>query len=199
MVVDALVEGLMDEAVAKRLIEHCGYTFGTAYGKRGIGHVQMVLPGFNERVRYGSPMLALVDFMDTCLQCPPELPAIWLPNRCARLLLRAVVRETESWLLADAAGIADFLAVSRNRVPRDPEREPDPKRAVVNLARRSRRRAVRDALVPREGVSSVVGPEYGASLMEFIRDRWDIEAAAARAPSLARCLARLRTLPTLLE
>ena len=34
MIVDALVEGLLDEAVAIRLIAYCQHQFGTAYGKR---------------------------------------------------------------------------------------------------------------------------------------------------------------------
>ncbi len=194
MLVDALVEGPLDEAVARRLIEYCGHTLGTAYGKQGIDYLRRKLAGYNEHARHGNPMLVLVDFMDTRLNCPPELPTIWLPNRCTRLLLRAVVREAESWLLADAAGIADFLAVSASRVPRHPELEPDPKRTLVQLARRSRRRAIRAALVPPEGVSSTVGPDYNRTLKEFVRDRWDVRAAVERAPSLARCLTRLRDL-----
>jgi hypothetical protein len=81
-------------------------------------------------------MLMLVDFMDTGLECPPEVPVAWLPDRCSKMLLRAVVREIESWLLADASGISRFLGVSVSLVPRDPESLKDPKQSLVNLARR---------------------------------------------------------------
>lgn len=191
MIVDALVEGTLGEAVAARLINYCRHQFGVAYGKRGWQYLRDKVAGFNVRARYGNPILMLVDFMDTGLNCPPEVPAIWLPKRCNKMLLRTVVREIESWLLADGEGMARFLGISAALIPRNPENLDDPKQTLVNLARRSRKRALRDAILPQPNVSSVVGPGYNAALEEFVAQYWNVEAALQRAPSLTRCVTRL--------
>lgn len=194
MIVDALVEGTLDEVVAAKLILHSRHQFGIAYGKRGWVYLRDKVTGFNERARYGNPILTLVDFMDTGLDCPPNVPATWLPRRCEKLLLRAVVRELESWLLADGDAMAHFLGLPAAVVPREPETLDDPKQALVNLARRSRRRNLVDALVPGRGVSSMVGPGYNSALVTFIDQYWRVEAAIEQAPSLRRCVARLEEL-----
>jgi hypothetical protein len=102
-----------------------------------------------------------------------------------------VVREVESWLLADRRGIAAFLGVSEALVPREPEALLDPKETLVNLARRSRRSKIRELMLPPQGSSHPIGPGYSLALEEFARGRWDVAAAAERADSLRRCLVRL--------
>lgn len=194
LVVDTLVEGLLDESVARKLIVHCGHTAGVSYGKNGIGYLRAKASGFNVKASYGNPILMLVDFMDTGFDCPPAVPATWLPNRSERLLLRVVIPEIESWLLADRDGIAAFLGVSPTLMPAAPEALANPKQTLVNLARRSRRRRVKAALVPGDGMSALVGPEYVAALQEFIGDVWDVEQALVNALSLQRTVMRLRTL-----
>lgn len=190
MVIDILVEGLLDEAVARRLIIYAGHQVGTTFGKQGVSYLRQKVAGFNVRASYGNPLLMLVDFADTGLDCPPAAPPTWLPNRSPGLLLRVVVYEIESWLLADHLGIAALLGISRAVVPDDPERLNDPKQALVNLARRSQRRSAQ-ALVPRPGTSAAVGPGYVSEMQAFVAERWNIEAARQRAFSLDRCLLRL--------
>ena len=197
LIVDTLVEGLLDEAVARRIIEHCGHKPGNGYGKNGVDYLRLKAPGFNVRAAYGNPILVLVDFMDTKLGCPPAVPVAWLPTRSERLLLRVVVPEIESWLLADCDGMAAFLSVSPALIPTSPETLTNPKQTLVNLARRSRRRNVKAAMVPTEGVSAVVGPEYVAALQEFVISLWDASAAGLHSRSLDRTLLRLRSLPFL--
>jgi len=77
MTVDLLVEGPVDEAVARKVIRFCGHEPGMAYGKKGWNYIKDKLHGFNVRAQYGSPILVLVDFMDTQLTCPPELVKCW--------------------------------------------------------------------------------------------------------------------------
>ena len=191
MIVDVLVEGTTDEAVARQLIAHCRHEFGTAYGKQGQRYLHRKVAGFNVRALYGNPILMLVDFMDTGLNCPPQVPATWLRDRSDKMLLRVVVRELESWLLADGEGVARFLGISVALIPRSPEELVDPKRMLINLARRSRRKALRDAIVPRPNISSVVGPGYTSAIEDFVARYWNIAAALARSPSLQRCVTRL--------
>lgn len=194
MVVDTLVEGLLDEAVASRLVLHCGYQVGNRYGRNGIDYLRKKIKGFNARAEYGQPILALVDFLDTDVDCPPELLRQWLPNRSDIFLLRAAVRSIESWLLADRNGIARFLGVSISRVPSDPEHLDHPKRALINVARRSRLRDVKYGMLPAPTSSALVGPEYAILLERFALEQWNPDGAASIAPSLARAIERLRAL-----
>ena len=107
---------------------------------------------------------------------------------------RVVVREVEAWVLADRTTIAAFLSVSARIVPRDPESLNDPKRTLVNLARRSRRAAIREAMVPREGSGRAIGPEYTGHVIQYLSTVWRPEIAASTAPSLQRALAALQTI-----
>jgi hypothetical protein len=53
-------------------------------------------------------------------------------------------------------------------VPTDPERLDDPKKALIDLAKRTRVRAIRGDLVPRESSGRKVGPLYTARMIEFV-------------------------------
>ncbi len=110
------------------------------------------------------------------------------------MALRIAVRAIEAWLLADTEGIADFIGVSRRRVPHDPEALDDPKRSLVELARSSRRREIREDFVPRDGSGRRVGPAYTARMIEFASIRWRLNEAAQRSPSLRRSLEAVQRL-----
>ncbi len=193
MFINALVEGVLDEAVASRLIKESGRQFSTCYGKRGCGYIQQKVRGFNNAAA-ALPILTLIDFMDTGLECPARVVSDWLPHRHENMLFRVVVSEIESWLLADATNIASFLQIPTNRVPTDPEALNDPKQVLVNLARRSRSSKVRSSLVPAQGSTAQVGTLYVSEMMRFVHNQWDIVAAQAQSPSLGRCVTRLEEL-----
>ncbi len=131
-----LVEGLVDEAVGRRLCEAAGLTVSDVFGKRGAGYIKSKIGGF-DRSAAGSPLLTLVDFVDTGLACPPALVEQWVPHRHEDHVFRVAVKEIESWILADRAGVAAWLGVAERLLPTEPEGLPDPKRALVNVARRS--------------------------------------------------------------
>jgi hypothetical protein len=69
-----------------------------------------------------------------------------------------------------------------------------PKLSMVELARRSRNPGLRRALVPRPDSGARVGPAYTSALIDFVRNRWNPEAAAEVSPSLRRALAAIRGL-----
>ena len=191
MIIDVLVEGTADEFVAQKVIRHCGLEPGTVYGRQGVGTLRAKLVGFNVRASFGNPILALVDFMDTRLSCPPEVAATWLPDRSPRMLLRVVVPELEAWLLADRDGFARYFGVGVSKVPEKPELEADAKQTLVNLARRSNNRRIRRDVVPIEGFSASVGPGYVGTIRDYVNNHWSVHAAETRAISLQRCLMRL--------
>lgn len=110
--------------------------------------------------------------------------------------LRIAVREVEAWLLADRERFATFLGGAAGALPVSPEAEPDPKHSVVVVARRSKRRALREDIVPRPGSGRREGPGYASRMIEFVLDKkrgWRPEVAALRAESLRRCITALQT------
>lgn len=192
-IVHLLVEGEIDEAVARRLVSEAGHTAGVCYGKKGISYIRSKIGGFNASA-VAMPYLALVDFADTGCPCPGDVVSSLVPYRNPKMLFRVVVREIESWLLADQSGLAKFLQVTKDRLPVDPENEFDPKQTLVNIARHSRSNSVRSSIVPMQGSTAKVGQLYNADLVRFVAELWNIQNAGELSPSLRKCMARLRNL-----
>lgn len=192
-IINLLVEGNLDEAVAIKIIEATGHTAGVCYGKRGSGYIARKVQSFNQTAR-SIYYLTLIDFMDTHLLCPAEVVARWVPHRQPKMLFRVVVRELESWLLADRNNLAIFLNVGVNRIPNNPEKVSDPKREVINLARRSRSKRIYSALVPEIGSTATVGKLYDSEMRIFINKQWDVQSARNNAQSLDKCLRALESL-----
>jgi hypothetical protein len=187
------VEGDVDEAVLRRIISHVGLGLGPVHGRRGKQHLLQCLPGYNNAARF-APWGVIVDLDSDC-PCAPPCVRAWLPEPSEFMCLRVAVRAIEAWLLADRDRIASLLGVRRNLVPADPDGLAHPKNELVNLARQSKSRSVREELVPREGSGRSVGLLYTTRLVEFIEDRtagWRPDSAAAVSDSLRRSLVRLR-------
>lgn len=190
--ISVAVEGLPDEAVARRLIRHVGAEPGPVYGKLGKPHLRERITGYNHAARH-APWLVMVD-LDQEADCAPPLRAAWLRDPAPRLCFRVAVRAVEAWLMADAVALAAFLGVTVRRVPADPESISDPKQVMVSLARASRRRSIREDMVPREGSGRGVGPVYTSRLSEFASLHWRPVEAALRSDSLRRAIACLQRL-----
>lgn len=188
------VEGILDEVIVRRLISDRGGLLGPVYGRQGKNYLHQKIGGFNHAAAH-TPWFVLVD-LDHDHACPAALRSSWLPVPARDMCFRVAVRAVESWLLADRDAIATFLGIALSHVPRDPEAQPDPKRLIVDLARHSRRRDVREGLVPRVGSGRAVGPAYISVMSEFAARRWRPEVAEDHAESLRRCRARLDTFLT---
>ena len=190
--ISAAVEGTVDEAVVRKLITHAGATPGPVYGKQGKSFLRQRVTGYNNAARCAR-WVVLAD-LNHDADCAPPLRSAWLIQPAAHLCFRVAVRMVESWLLADTERVAAFLGFARSKVPANPEGLDEPKTTMVNLARSSRRRAVRKDMVPREGSGRQVGPAYSSRLIEFAASSWRPDVAAARSDSLRRaidCLKRL--------
>jgi hypothetical protein len=189
VVVSAAVEGDLDEAVARRLITEAGGKVGTVYGKSGKLALKRGIGGYNAAARY-APWLVLVD-LDHSAECAPPLKQEWLPHPSPQLCFRVAVREIEAWLLADVETLSAHLSVPRGRFTLNPELLDDPKAEMVNLARHSRRGAIKADLVPRERSGREVGPAYSSRLIEYVESEWRPREAATRSDSLRRSLHHL--------
>ena len=190
--VSAAVEGIVDAAVVQKLITEYGGHPGTVYGQTGKDALKEKISGYNNAAHH-SPWVVLVD-LDRDADCAPLFRATWMPRPARLMCFRVVVRAVEAWLMADAQTLSAFLKVPRARIPAAPEEVVDPKRAMVDLARRSRNRAIRIDMVPREGSGRTTGPAYATRLIEYVQSRWRPVVAARNTESLRRAVGCIRRL-----
>jgi hypothetical protein len=187
--VSGAVEGIVDEAVVRTILAHAGRPAGTIYVQGGKSRLLDKLAGFNAAAQF-QPWFVLVD-LDNDAGCAPDFISTALPDPSTYMTFRVAVRQAEAWLMADREALASYLRVSQSLVPKEPEAEPDPKQTMVNVARGSKDRHVRDDMVPTPGGGRKTGPNYAGRLIEFATQRWRPDVAASRANSLSSCLQRL--------
>ncbi len=186
-----VVEDELSEVVMRRLVrDYAGHlVIDRVFRPRGCGQIKVRMPQFRQAC-LALPHIVLTD-LDR-YPCAPALLSDWdadgLPDS---LLFRVAVKEVEAWLLADRSGIADFLGVPPVKVPANPELEADPKRTLLNLARKSRKKRLAEGLLPPLGSASPIGPLYNISLGEFVAGNWDVGNAIDNAASLARAVTRI--------
>lgn len=186
------VEGLLDQAVATRLLQEVGGFPAGFYGLKGKEHLLGRLKSYNVAAQH-FPWFVLVD-LDDDPRCVPAAHRHWLPQCHPQMCFRIVVRQVEAWLLADREAAADFLRVPLAMVPTSPESLLNAKRSFVELAKRSGLSQIRQDLVPRAESGRATGPAYVPILSQFVSARWRPSKAARKAQSLRRCLDRLQAL-----
>jgi len=186
-----VVEDAAGEAVLRRLLSDLAPTWAIEFvdNCRGVDRMR------SRFVRYRNashvvPHLLLAD-LDRH-ECPMALMRAW--KACSeppRLLLRVAVREVESWLMGDRAGVAAWLQIVEKRVPAAPEAEVDPKARLLNLARGSRSRRLAGEFCPAPGSRASQGPLYNDHVSRFVRSQWNLDAARRAVPSLERACRRI--------
>ena len=195
VIISGAVEGMLDEAVLRRLMKKMGAIAGPIYGKNGKSFLLQKVNAYNQAARF-VPWVILID-LDHDADCAPPFLQSCLPNPARHMSFRVAVREIEAWLLADRERMAGFLSVGVSHIPHDPETLDSPKSTMVGIARHSRRRDVRENMVPRPGSGRKIGPAYTSLLIEFARNTehgWRPHVAAKSSYSLNRCIRRLEQL-----
>ncbi|MDX1973883.1 MAG: DUF4276 family protein [Candidatus Sumerlaeia bacterium] len=188
----ALVEGVLEEPLARRLLNEVGIDAEktTIVVAGGCGPFWERAPSFNQAAKHIGYVLGLTDLDNH--PCPVGLIAQKLNGpRHPQFVLRIQVRELESWLLADAKAWAKYLKVPEAIVSKAPDDLTDPKQELVNLVRRCRKKQILEDIVPEQGTPRVVGPGYTIRISEFIADHWSPRRGAQRSPSLKRALEAL--------
>lgn len=167
------------------LFRHCArVSVGDRLPKKGFGDIKANIAKYNKASEH-FPFFVLTDLDNR--ECAPALLRDWLPEKKSNgLLFRVAVREVESWLLADREGFSSFLGISKTIMPLDPDGLHDPKETLFSLVRRSRKRVLRDALLPTQ--FSKYGPDYNRTLGKFINATWTPESAAETNPSLRKAI-----------
>lgn len=184
------VEDELSGAVVERLLTYSGSNQSVRiHNARGNGNLRKGMDKYRKASR-SIPHVVLTD-LDSA-PCPPTLISSWVTKKLpAKLLFRVAVREVEAWLLADREGISKFLHINVTKVPYYPEHEENPKRTLINLARKSKKRRLSEEIIPSPHSSASIGPLYNFHFITFVNTQWDIDQARQNSPSLDRALSRI--------
>ncbi len=197
MQITVAVEDLLSESIAHRLLHDYAPNLQPTRteGLTGYGQLKARFTSFTKMAQYREPVLLITD-LDNPESCPLALIQEWRQRLPAEpnLLFRVAVVEIETWLIADRPSISQWLSIADRHVPRLPETLLHPKESLVSLAGRSRKRALREAIVPGPGSTSKVGPGYNDTLGNFALNDWNPEAARSLSPSLHRAIVRIAEL-----
>lgn len=151
----------------------------------GSGQIEKRLRSFNRAAEH-EPFVVILDLDDRL--CAAGYRNALLPDGPRRyMVFRIAVREVESWLLADRVGIAAYLGVKTSVVPAEPDQLDDPRRALFDLVRRSRRRLIRESILPIDPTARI-GPDHNGALMGMVNEHWSSDRAVERSPSLRRAV-----------
>ncbi len=190
--VSLIAEGPLDEQVLRRLIVQSAphLQAGVCYGKKGRDWMNINLAKYNQAAQ-AWPFVSLADLEKD--ECPPALLQLWFPQGIhTNMRPRIAVRMVESWLLADREALSQFLGISEHHIPHIPEEESNPKQVMVNLARRSRYRIIKEDMVPPPNSAGSVGKNYRGQLEKFVVEKWQAERAQVNAPSLQSAINALK-------
>lgn len=180
-------EGVIDRLVAEQLLRQLGVKLqGTSADAGGGANFWRHLPRYNLAAKHLGVIVAVGDHDNK--GCVGPRIASHIGSRHPDFVLRLSVNEIEAWLLSDVEGLSRWLDVSPANFDTRPDTLVDPKRTLVNIARRAKRRRVRDMLVPDDGSAGQVGKEYRPAVEEFVSDYWRAARARKHSPSLERAI-----------
>ena len=184
------IEDRLSDAVATKILEKFGIEIVKRIGFQGKSDLERKAPELN-RAANGITVFMLTD-LDSPRDCPPRLIRSWIRGTLnPKFFFRVAVMEVEAWVMADRIGFAAFLSVPMHRIPSPTDNILNPKEFLLSLARRSKKKTIREALVPTQGSTLGIGNQYNTLLSEFVQDHWDLERAATASPSLKRTLDRI--------
>lgn len=188
-----VVEDVLSFVLMEKVLAHTGRSYKVLRPlvERGVGNIYKSVAKYLSAC-HALPHVVLVDLDQSA--CAPQLRVQWgVASVPKSMLFRVAVREAEAWVLADREGFAGFAAIPVNKIASSPESLADPKQELINLVRRSRNKRLVAELVPTQGSAVSIGPLYNERLGQFVRERWDVDAAMALSPSLGRTFERLRS------
>jgi len=190
--INLLIEDELHLNIATVLLQHCvpSLKVHRVFGRRGKSYIKQHLSAHNQAAQF-TPYLVLVDLDND--ECPPSLINKWLTfQKSGNLVFRVAVREAESWLISDRDNFAAFMGISKDIVTTTPENLPDPKEYLITLARRSRKRKIKDDIIP-DG-QATVGRNYNTCLADFVFRKWDAKKAMRNSQSLSGLIRALENL-----
>lgn len=189
--VTLIFEDDLSEAVMTKILMQFSdkYEIHHSYPGQGFGYLKTNIKGFNQ-ASIVHPHFMLTD-LDR-YECPMALIDDWIDFELAdNFIFRIAVCEVESWVLADREALSRYFNVSLTNFPYKPDLEPDPKKTLIQLAKRSNKREIREGIVPINH-NATIGPNYNGCLSEFVFKFWSLERAILNSESLKRTYIKLR-------
>ena len=190
-----VVEDLLSEYTVRKILSEVrpDLTVKTVYKNGGFGYIKSNVKKFWKASQH-IPFVVLADLDNEI--CAPSRVLNWLgfiPST-GRFVFRIAVHETESWLMADRGSFSDFLGISERLVPKDPDILLDPKEKLLSLVKRSRKRSLKEDILPSAGKHVTVGPAYNSSLAKYVLEFWNPQRAAECSNSLEKAIRALESL-----
>jgi len=197
--INLIFEDSLSGSVLHKLLKNSrqNYLVGYSYNSGGYGWIKQKINGFNKAAK-GMSYFVLTDLDQ--YECPPILISEWLiGEKHHNLLFRVSVRQIESWLLGCRVLFASFLGVPERMIPMSVDEITNAKAFVIDLARKSRRKQLRLDIIPQEGSTAKVGPDYNGRLIYFVENIWNPNVAKEISPSLQRAMEILDTFEPIFE
>jgi hypothetical protein len=196
--INLAVEDDLSEAVLREILKQSQRPFhvGSCLKRGGYGYLKKILPGINNSAVKASPYIVLTDLDRN--GCPLVLMSKWLPYpKHPNLIFRVAVREIEAWILAHREAFAQFLEISADLIPQDLDSIPDPKQFLIELTKKSKKRYLREAIIPAKNSTAKIGRDYNGQLIQFIHQDWQSGIAKNHSQSLEKAVnAIVRFKPT---
>ncbi|MBN2746848.1 MAG: hypothetical protein JXR34_08985 [Bacteroidales bacterium] len=186
-----IFEDDLSEAVMIKILSHFSdkYEVCQSYRGNGFGYLKSNIQGFNQASKV-NPHFMLTDLDN--YNCPVTLREDWINFEMSpNFIFRIAIREVESWVLADREGLSQYFNVSVVNFPINPDLENDPKNTLIQLAKRSKKRDIREDIVP-INQNAKIGPNYNGCLSDFVFRSWNIENAVNHSASLKKTFEKLR-------
>lgn len=195
MYINLVVEDLLSEYTVRKILSvvRPDLVVKSVYMEAGCGYIKSNIKKFWKASQH-IPFVVLADLDNEI--CAPSRVLNWLgfiPST-GRFAFRIAVHETESWLMADRRSFSDFLGISEHLVPIDPDELLNPKEKLLNLVKRSRKRSLKEDILPLAGKHVTVGPAYNLSLVKYVSESWNPQRAAECSKSLHKTIRALQLL-----
>ncbi|AZZ57012.1 hypothetical protein C5E08_14620 [Rathayibacter iranicus] len=188
--INIAVEGESDREMASAVAREAGKSVNKVRVAGGKTRLDPLIPKYNN----ASAQTPWVVFRDSDSRCPVSLRAelgAQISRWNASFSLRVAHTMSEAWLLADAEAFSSYFAVSRARVPVDPEALPHATRTLLALCADSRSAAIRRDVTASGGA---IGPLFVSRINDFASTVWRPALAVGRSDSLRRAVNRIREL-----
>jgi hypothetical protein len=185
------VEDSLSETVARKILKQSdkNYCVINCLGRKGFGYLKTKINKFNE----ASKQLPFFVLTDQDNGCPPEKIDSWLKCKAnSNFIFRIAVMEIESWVMADRDSFSEFLGIAKANIPYKMDELPDPKQFLLNMTQKSRKRRLKEDIIPIPGSTAKIGPDYNACISDFVRDRWNVRKAIRHSESLNRAFKKIQ-------
>ena len=184
-----VVEDILQEVVLRKLLQtyRKDINIVSVSGKCGNMYIKENLKTFNVASQY-LPHVVITDLDQKT--CAPQLIRDWINfDIHKKMLFRIAEKEIDAWLLSDRESFAKLMNIPVNKIPLNTQEIADPKQYIINLARKSRKRIIKDIIPAGTGRQ---GPAYNIVLQRFVYEQWSAEKAANCNESLRKTIDRLK-------